>query len=277
MHKDNRVTRTECQHKSGKNDAPPCLSCGSKSTYVLPADRLNKYPIARCRACKAWRYFALRATRAERRCAMIAIPQPNGSVRTNGHTDSAKIRHSASHPCPVCGGQEDDARRNGKRCFGFTVDGWCHCTREEYAGNAKFHAGSSTYSHILQGPCLCGKEHGATVTALTRTNGKAKAQEAASCLSDPGRRRRRGGQTCSDGIEELGGKPSVLDLSESRQYGAHGGRPLRPGEWQEELPAIPSQRRRLVVRRPVRQASSIQAPAPRVCHAGLLLRGREMR
>ena len=105
---------------------------------------------------------------------MIAIPQPNGSVRTNGHTDSAKIRHSASHPCPVCGGQEDDARRNGKRCFGFTVHGWCHCTREEYAGNAKFHAGSSTYSHILQGPCLCGKEHGATVTALTRTNGKAK-------------------------------------------------------------------------------------------------------
>ncbi len=39
---------------------------------------------------------------------MIAIPQPNGSVRTNGHTDSAKIRHSASHPCPVCGGQEDE-------------------------------------------------------------------------------------------------------------------------------------------------------------------------
>jgi hypothetical protein len=70
-------------------------------------------------------------------------------------------RHSKGDPCPICGGWPDLPRGKGARCAGWiSADGWAHCSREELAGNAKFHSGSVTYSHKLAGRCPCGETHG---------------------------------------------------------------------------------------------------------------------
>jgi hypothetical protein len=36
-------------------EGPPCLACGGR-TFIVPADRVNRYPMVRCRTCKATRY-----------------------------------------------------------------------------------------------------------------------------------------------------------------------------------------------------------------------------
>lgn len=53
-------------------------------------------------------------------------------------------------------------RGKGVRCAGWVSDDgrWAHCSREDLAGHAKFHAGSVTYSHALSGRCPCGEVHG---------------------------------------------------------------------------------------------------------------------
>src|SRR5215203_972058 len=76
--------------------------------------------------------------------------------------ESAIIRFSSEVPCPICGGHPTDPRGNGTRCFGFFSEGglFAHCTREEAAGDAEYHEGSSTYSHLMGGECRCESRHG---------------------------------------------------------------------------------------------------------------------
>ena len=73
--------------------------------------------------------------------------------------DESKIRFTRGHTCAVCGGSDNDPRGQGQRCMGFRAGEWIHCSREEYAGRAKFHEGSQTYSHKAKGACPCGEEH----------------------------------------------------------------------------------------------------------------------
>jgi Protein of unknown function (DUF3631) len=73
------------------------------------------------------------------------------------------IRHTAAHPCPVCGGFEAMPRGQGKRCAGFTSDdrAWVHCERVEHAGSLPLDERTTpaTYLHRIGGPCNCGEEH----------------------------------------------------------------------------------------------------------------------
>lgn len=68
-------------------------------------------------------------------------------------------RHTRRHRCPICGGADEDLRGRGKRCNGFTVNGWTHCSREEHAGSLTPDNGA-LYAHRLGGPCKCGATHG---------------------------------------------------------------------------------------------------------------------
>lgn len=88
---------------------------------------------------------------------------------------SPSSRWSPARPCPVCEGQQRQARGKRERCFGFlSEDGrWAHCTREEHAGGLALNAGSSTYAHRLDGECRCGKVHGSALGGATsRRRGK---------------------------------------------------------------------------------------------------------
>lgn len=69
-------------------------------------------------------------------------------------------RHTRKHACPVCGGCAELQRTLGIRCWGFTVDDLCCCTREQYAGDLPLHEASQSYAHRLTGSCKCGVSHG---------------------------------------------------------------------------------------------------------------------
>ena len=101
---------------------------------------------------------------------MSTIAHRNGSANSDGHAEASKTSHSASHPCPVCGGHEHDSRGTGSRCFGFTSGDWCHCTREEYAFQAKYYEGSQAWGHRIKGNCPCGTEHAPADMAPKRKN-----------------------------------------------------------------------------------------------------------
>jgi putative DNA primase/helicase len=77
------------------------------------------------------------------------------------------IRHMPAHVCGVCGGHDHAPRGAGVRCAGFTSDDsrWCHCEREEHAGELALDERTAppTFAHLLDGPCRCGVEHGAAV------------------------------------------------------------------------------------------------------------------
>lgn len=73
--------------------------------------------------------------------------------------DGRKIRHTRAFRCPVCDGADGDPRGKGKRCTGFTMNGWANCSREEHAGSLRATA-ADTYSHKQDGPCPCGTQHG---------------------------------------------------------------------------------------------------------------------
>lgn len=70
-------------------------------------------------------------------------------------------RHLRAHPCPVCGGKDEDPRGKGRRCNGFTSpDGaWCHCSRTELAGPIDPND-AGLFVHRMHGPCTCGETHG---------------------------------------------------------------------------------------------------------------------
>ena len=76
-------------------------------------------------------------------------------------TVSRDQRFTRNRRCPICGGCESDDRGKGKRCTGFlSTDGaWCHCSREEHAGDLD-QDDAQTYSHRMRGPCNCGETHG---------------------------------------------------------------------------------------------------------------------
>ena len=76
-------------------------------------------------------------------------------------------RFRAESPCPVCGGHASLPQHEGRRCYGFiSEDGrFAHCTREQFAHGLTLISGSSTFAHLLQGPCHCGKLHSTTSEA----------------------------------------------------------------------------------------------------------------
>jgi hypothetical protein len=76
-------------------------------------------------------------------------------------------RFSGSFPCPICGGAENDARGQGRRCHGFlSSDGrYAHCARAEHAGALPIEPRTDTYAHRLAAPCKCGHSHGAAPPA----------------------------------------------------------------------------------------------------------------
>lgn len=67
--------------------------------------------------------------------------------------------------CPICEGSADDRRGQGIRCPGYFSkdERYAFCTREQYAGNLERneHTTPPTYKHKLDGPCNCGRTHGA--------------------------------------------------------------------------------------------------------------------
>lgn len=68
-------------------------------------------------------------------------------------------RHTASQPCPVCGGHEKLERGQGERCHGFYgTEGWVHCSQRE-STNKLFATQSSTWAHREAGECPCGETH----------------------------------------------------------------------------------------------------------------------
>jgi hypothetical protein len=85
---------------------------------------------------------------------------PAGRYNLDGHI-AREQRFQNGRRCPICGGADNDRRGQGKRCSGFlSTDGqYCHCSREEFAGQSPLHTGSRCYMHRLKGKCPCGKEH----------------------------------------------------------------------------------------------------------------------
>ncbi len=85
-------------------------------------------------------------------------------------------RFSKAHPCPICGGYDQQRRGVGKRCHGFLSDDgrYAHCTREEFAGALERNQKSETFAHRLDGPCECGQTHGPAraVRAVTKQTRK---------------------------------------------------------------------------------------------------------
>lgn len=70
-------------------------------------------------------------------------------------------RFLKAHPCPICGGWDDQTRGKGERCWGFVSgDGkYAHCMRPEYAGTLPINLKSQGYPHRLTGDCGCGVRH----------------------------------------------------------------------------------------------------------------------
>lgn len=70
-------------------------------------------------------------------------------------------RFHQGHPCPICGGHQDDPHGQGARCYGYlSANGQvAYCTREEHAGQLPKNLKSDTYRHQLRGDCRCGVHH----------------------------------------------------------------------------------------------------------------------
>jgi hypothetical protein len=85
-------------------------------------------------------------------------------------TVASSQRFTRNNPCPVCGGSANDSRGKGTRCFGFISDDpeWCHCTREDRAGQVRYFSDSQTYAHRLVGDCRCGIRHDPTPSSNGR-------------------------------------------------------------------------------------------------------------
>lgn len=77
-------------------------------------------------------------------------------------------RHTASRPCPVCGGHARLAQGRGVRCAGFTLDAVSYCTRPELAGSILLDTQLSppAFQHTLRGACGCGVAHPSGVGGL---------------------------------------------------------------------------------------------------------------
>jgi putative DNA primase/helicase len=89
------------------------------------------------------------------------------SSRADGRS---RVRFTKGQMCPVCGGSESDRRGDGQRCHGYIEGDWIHCSREEYAGNARPDRSGTTWSHKAEGSCPCGKEHAPARGLPSRSN-----------------------------------------------------------------------------------------------------------
>jgi hypothetical protein len=71
-------------------------------------------------------------------------------------------RFTRNNPCPICGGSSNLPQGQGRRCYGLYDEKreFARCTREDHAGKLTQNS-DGTYSHRLQGECLCGETHGA--------------------------------------------------------------------------------------------------------------------
>lgn len=81
----------------------------------------------------------------------------------------ARMRHTKSNPCAVCGGADGDPRGQERRCFGWTTEdgAWVHCSRDELAG-AIATGPDDCYAHRMGGPCRCGQTHAGPARAPPR-------------------------------------------------------------------------------------------------------------
>jgi hypothetical protein len=75
-------------------------------------------------------------------------------------------RFSKDHPCPICDGHPGLPRGHGVRCTGYQNGDYVRCSREERAGTLPRND-DDTYSHLLTGPCRCGRTHGEPAGAAT--------------------------------------------------------------------------------------------------------------
>jgi len=69
-------------------------------------------------------------------------------------------RFTRHDSCPICGGFSNLPQGQGRRCYGWYDERheYARCTREEHAGRLQQNS-DGTYSHKLQGECLCGETH----------------------------------------------------------------------------------------------------------------------
>ena len=74
-------------------------------------------------------------------------------------TVAASERFSKDHPCPICDGYPALPRGQGIRCTGYQNGSYARCSRDEHAGTLPRNE-DDTYSHLLTGPCRCGRTHG---------------------------------------------------------------------------------------------------------------------
>jgi AAA domain len=78
-------------------------------------------------------------------------------------------RFLGDRSCPVCGGAENDPRGEGRRCFGYRLQGdrSSVCTRAEYAGSLRLAENLRGYVHTLDRLCRCGVDHHSGPVAAT--------------------------------------------------------------------------------------------------------------
>lgn len=83
-------------------------------------------------------------------------------------------RFTRNDPCPICGGFANLPQGQARRCYGWYDERreYARCTREEKAGRLERN-GDGTYSHRLQGDCLCGETHGAASPTQPATASRA--------------------------------------------------------------------------------------------------------
>ena len=68
----------------------------------------------------------------------------------------AEDRFTRKHPCPVCGGADDDDRGKERRCYGYLDNASAICTRRPSNWPRE---GSNGWAHPLARNCPCGEDH----------------------------------------------------------------------------------------------------------------------
>jgi hypothetical protein len=139
---------------------------------------------------------------------------------------SKVVRFSKGNACPICGGTDQDARGSGERCFGFRSGKWIHCSREEFAGRAKFNQRSQTYAHVATGRCPCGEEHAPAEPGMV--------------LGRPLSRRRAGTFDCAYPYERRDGTVAyeTVRLKDPKDFYQRRPDPDRPGKYINNMQGV---------------------------------------
>jgi Protein of unknown function (DUF3987) len=193
-------------------------------------------------------------------------------------------RHTRRHPCPICGGGDDDKRHRSIRCAGFrSADGrWIFCESPDYAGNLRLNSSTMppTYKHAANGPCWCGEPHNVDsppaspvrpARSSTGSNGSTGRPTPAPKrpfrfrLESPPRALQDGARLAETfPYPDAGGRPTFLVLR--YEYPAEGNakpdkrflqaRPLSDGQWEMSLEGV----QRILYRQPELRAAPPGAP-----------------